>query len=130
MSGRFWISLGAVSAGLAVVAGAVGTHVLREVVHTSDADLQLYEVAVRYQMYHSIALVLVGLVAGRADSRWLSAAGIALALGILLFSGGLYARVLMGVHGAVHVVPFGGFAWIAGWLLLAIGALRRPSAAP
>ncbi len=129
MNGRIWIACGALLAGAAVAAGAVGTHYLKETLKLPETDLQTYEIAVRYQFYHAVALVLVGVVAGRGDSRWLWAAGVAFLLGIGLFSGGLFAWLGTGIKFFVHVVPVGGLAWIVGWLLLAKGAwIRIPPA--
>ena len=127
MTGKIWIACGALLASAAVAAGAVGTHVLKETVKLDADALATYEVAVRYQMYHALGLILVGLVAARANSRLVAAAGIVFVLGIVLFSGGVYAWLATGIKPFVHVVPIGGTAWIVGWLLLAAGALKsRP----
>ena len=67
MVGKLWVVCGAVLAAVAVVTGAMGTHLLKERLHVSQAELETFEVAVRYQMYHSFAIILVGLLAGRAD---------------------------------------------------------------
>jgi uncharacterized membrane protein YgdD (TMEM256/DUF423 family) len=123
MASKHWIALGAVFAALGVAAGAVGSHVLKEVVELEPAALETYETAVRYQMYHAFGLIVVGLVAARSSSRLVNAAGAAFALGIVLFSGGIYAWLATGLGAAVAVVPVGGTAWIIGWLLLAAGAL-------
>lgn len=123
MTGKIWIACGAVLASAAVAAGAVGTHVLKETVKLDPDALATYEVAVRYQMYHALGLILVGLIAARANSRLVAAAGFAFSLGILLFSGGVYAWLATGIKPFVQVVPIGGTAWIVGWLLLAAGAL-------
>jgi uncharacterized membrane protein YgdD (TMEM256/DUF423 family) len=127
MSSKFWIAAGAVLAAVAVTAGAVGTHVLKETLELPESDLETYDIAVRYQMYHALALLLVGSLAARQPSRWLSAAAALFLLGIVLFSGGLYAWLASGVTMFVQVVPLGGFAWIVGWLVLALGAALSPS---
>ena len=123
MTGNIWIASGAVLASAAVAAGAVGTHVLADVVGLDPSALDTYEVAVRYQMYHSLALVFVGLLAARGSTWLMPAAGVAFALGIVLFSGGIYAWLATDLRPFVQVVPIGGVAWIIGWLLLAAGAL-------
>jgi uncharacterized membrane protein YgdD (TMEM256/DUF423 family) len=123
MNGRIWIACGAVLAAAAVAAGAIGTHFLKQTLELPEAQLQTYEVAVRYQMVHALALILLGLVARRGNSRWLVGAGTAFVLGVALFSGGLFAWLSTGIKLFVHVVPVGGLAWIVGWLLLAVGAL-------
>lgn len=123
MSPNIWIALGAVAASLAVAAGAVGSHVLKDMVKLEPAALETYDVAVRYQMYHALALVLVGILVARLDTRLVPAAGVAFGLGIVLFSGGIYAWLATDLKPFVAVVPLGGVSWIVGWLLLAAGAL-------
>jgi uncharacterized membrane protein YgdD (TMEM256/DUF423 family) len=123
VSNRFWLVCGALLAGAAVVAGAIGTHFLRETLELSADKLQTYEVAVRFQMYHALALLAVGILATLGPSRWLSAAGAAFLLGIVLFSGGIYAWLATDIKPFIHVVPVGGMAWTLGWLMLAIGML-------
>jgi uncharacterized membrane protein YgdD (TMEM256/DUF423 family) len=130
MAGRSWIVLGALLAAAGITAGAMGTHLLEEVWKLPESDLETYEVAVRYQMYHALALMMIGLLMNRARSAWLSAAAIAMLLGIVLFSGGIYAWLATGQRPFVQVVPVGGTAWIVGWVLLAIGAFRARPAGP
>jgi uncharacterized membrane protein YgdD (TMEM256/DUF423 family) len=128
MAGKFWIAAGALLAAIGVALGAVGTHVLKETLHAEESVLQTYDVAVRYQLYHAMALVLTGVLSERHASRWTTAAGIALLAGILLFSGGIYLWLATGIQPFVHIVPFGGLAWIVAWLLLAAGALANKRA--
>lgn len=123
MTGKIWIACGALVASAAVAAGAVGTHVLKETLKIQPSALETYDVAVRYQMVHALGLIFVGLLAARGATWLVPAAGIAFGLGIVLFSGGLYAWLATGVKLFVYVVPVGGMAWIIGWLLLAAGAL-------
>ena len=119
-AGRNWIFTGAVLAGLAVVAGAFGAHGLKG--KLSPELLETFEVAVRYQMYHALALVLAGLLAARA--RGLAIAATMFLLGIVLFSGCLYAWVFTGIKTFALIVPVGGVFFILGWLALAIAACR------
>ncbi len=123
MAGKFWIAIGAVSTSAAVAAGAIGTHLLKESLKLPQSDLETYDVAVRYQMLHSLGLILVGLLAARGASRWLTVAGATFLLGIVLFSGGIYAWLATDNPVFIRVVPVGGSAWILGWLLVACGAL-------
>jgi uncharacterized membrane protein YgdD (TMEM256/DUF423 family) len=96
-----------------------------ELIKSAGADrLQTYETAVRYQMYHALGLMLVGAQMAGNRSRLLSLAAGAFLVGIVLFSCGIYGWLLTGLKPLVHIVPLGGLAWIAGWLLLAGGALR------
>lgn len=112
---RIWLGLGAVNGFIAVAAGAFGAHALKA---RLPADmLAVFETGARYQMYHALALVLVGALglAGRS----LDGAGWAFLAGIVLFSGSLYALALSGVRVLGAVTPFGGLAFLVGWALLA-----------
>jgi uncharacterized membrane protein YgdD (TMEM256/DUF423 family) len=87
--------------------------------------LGTFETAVQYQMYHALALLLVGWFYRRAPGAALVSSGLAFILGILLFSGSLYALVLADVPMWGAVTPFGGIALIAGWTFLATALLSR-----
>ena len=127
MPGKYWIAIGAISASVAVAAGAVGTHVLKESLKWPADDLDTYDVAVSYQTVHSLGLLIIGLLMTRGRSRWLTAAATLFALGIVLFSGGIYAWLATENTTFIRVVPFGGSAWILGWVLVACGALTQSS---
>jgi len=117
-----WFALGALLAALAVGLGAFGAHGLRSRV---DAPmLAVFETAVRYQMYHALALLAVGWASTRGTTTLINASGWAFAAGIVLFSGSLYLIVAGAPRWLGAITPLGGLAFIAGWLLLAIAALR------
>ena len=119
---RQFAVLGAAFAFLAVALGAFGAHALEG--RVEPRDLETYEIGVRYQMYHALALLFVALVIGRwegAPGIW---AGWAFVAGILIFSGSLYALVLTGVRGLGAVTPIGGAAFLLGWALLLWHLLR------
>ncbi len=120
MQPAVFVILGGLLAALAVGLGAIGAHALKS--HLSPEQLTIYHTAVQYQMYHAIGLVLVGLLSLYQRSRWFDAAGWAMLVGIILFSGLLYAWLATGRRFFVYPVPVGGIAFIIGWLLLAIGA--------
>jgi uncharacterized membrane protein YgdD (TMEM256/DUF423 family) len=123
---RVFLSLGAVSAFIAVAAGAFGAHALRD--RMSADMLGTWQTAAAYQMYHALALLAVGIVLGRfsADaSPWLTAAGWLFAAGTLLFSGSLYALALSGTTWLGAITPLGGVAFLLGWAAVAIGVWRR-----
>ena len=117
---------GALLAGLAVGLGAFAAHGLKQ--HLDPAALQTFETGVRYQMYHALALCLCGF-AGR-NGRATSNAAIAFAAGIALFCGALYGLALGGPRWLGPVTPFGGVAFLVGWLLLAIAAGPRVGRTP
>lgn len=119
---RFLLAAGALSAAMSVAAGAFGAHALRA--RLSPELLAVFETGARYQMYHALGLGLAAWAASRfpgAAAAW--AGGLFLA-GTLLFSGSLYALALTGVRGLGAVTPFGGVAFLAGWIALALAALR------
>ena len=116
-----FIILGGLLAALAVGLGAIGAHALKSQLTTEQ--LATFHTAVQYQMYHAIGLVLVGLLSLYQRSRWFEGAGWSMLVGIILFSGLLYAWLATGRRFFVYPVPVGGVAFIIGWVLLAIGAL-------
>jgi uncharacterized membrane protein YgdD (TMEM256/DUF423 family) len=119
---RLFFAVGALSALLAVAAGAFGAHALRERL-TADM-LAVFEVGARYHMYHALGL----LAAAWAVSRWpgslATAAGWLFVAGTLVFSGSLYLLALTGHRWLGAVTPLGGLAFILGWAALAWAALR------
>ncbi len=120
---RLFFILGSLAAALAVGLGAFGAHALRG--HISQDMLDTFETGVRYQMYHALALFAVAFAISRfAPSALLNAAGWLFIAGILLFSASLYLLSLGGARWWGAVTPFGGVAFIAGWLCLALGAWR------
>jgi uncharacterized membrane protein YgdD (TMEM256/DUF423 family) len=128
-----WIAVGAVLGAIGVALGAYGAHGLEKQLaawgYAGDElakRLANHETAVRYQMWHALAIALVGVaLLSRPAPLWNAAAGLMLA-GVLIFSGCLYGLVLTGPNfrwlGAV--VPIGGVSLIIGWVLLAVGAWR------
>ena len=114
--------LAAILAGLAVALGAFGAHAMAD--HYDARALQTFEIAVRYQMYHSLALGLCAVLGlhGHRTTR----AAICFLLGIGLFCGSLYGVVFLEARWLGAVTPLGGLAFLAGWLLLATAA-RAPA---
>lgn len=121
---RTFVLLGTLSAGLAVVLGAFGAHALRA--RLAPADLATFEIGVRYQMYHALALLAVAWVAATVPGALPRAAGWLFVAGTVVFSGSLYVLVLTGHRWLGAVTPLGGVALIAGWACLALAALRLP----
>lgn len=120
---NFWAGLGALNAFLAVSAGAFGAHALKS---RLTADLQvIFETGARYHMYHALGLFAVALLADRGHPVTL--AGSAMILGIVLFSGSLYALALTGVRTLGAITPLGGVAFLVGWGLLVWTCVRNKS---
>lgn len=119
---RTFLALGALSAAVSVAAGAFGAHALRA--RLSPDLLAVFETGARYQMFHALALVAVAWAWTRFPGPAVTWAGWLFVAGTVLFSGSLYALTLTGVRALGAVTPFGGVAFIAGWIALAAAALR------
>jgi uncharacterized membrane protein YgdD (TMEM256/DUF423 family) len=121
MNGMTWIRVGAVLGGLGVIAGAFGAHGLEGKI--SGRSLEVFETAAKYQMYHAPALLAVGLLMLNGRGGWtLNLAGWSFTIGVLIFSGTLYALALTGIRWLGAITPIGGLALIAGWFALAFGS--------
>lgn len=121
---RLFVVLGAASGLVAVAAGAFGAHALRA--RLSPEMLSVFEVGVRYQMYHALALLAVAWALARWPGSAALAAGWLFVAGTLLFSGSLYLLALSGVRWLGAIAPIGGLALLAGWAALAWAAWRAP----
>jgi len=129
---RLWLVCGAILGSLAVACGAFGAHGLEIRLAKdgafSEADqrrlMEVWDTAARYQMYHALALLAVGLVGMWRRSKAIFVAGTAMTLGTIIFSGCLYALVLTEQKWLGRIVPIGGALMIVGWIALAIGACR------
>jgi uncharacterized membrane protein YgdD (TMEM256/DUF423 family) len=113
---RTFLLVGALAAFIGVACGAFGAHGLRA--RLAPDMLAVFETGVRYQMYHSFAVLIVALAAARFDGWLIRAAGWAFIAGIVMFSGSLYALALTGVTKLGAITPLGGLAFLAGWALL------------
>lgn len=136
----FWFRCGALLGGLAVVCGAFAAHgledrllglyggatkeILGEQIPAPRKNLADFKTAAEYQMFHSLALLVLGLLPGSACRRCVNLAGWSFLLGILLFSGSLYVLVLTGITKLGMITPIGGVLFLVGWtsLLFAVGS--------
>ncbi len=108
---------------MGVVLGAVGVHALRD---TLDAKaLGTFETGVRFQMYHALALLAVGLLAGQWKTGLVKLSGILFTVGIVVFSGSLYILAITGIGVFGAIAPLGGMSLIAAWASLVIGTIRQ-----
>lgn len=114
------IALGALNAALAVGAGAFAAHGLRD--RLEPRALEIFETGARYQMYHALAMVLAGALVPRFSGA--STAGWIFQLGIVVFSGSLYALAVTDVKALGAITPIGGLAFLVGWVWLAWSAWR------
>ena len=120
---RFFFVTGSLLAFLAVALGAFAAHSLKA--RLSGDMLTIFETGVRYHMYHALALLAVAYALTRWQSTGLAAAaGWLFVAGTILFSGSLYGLAVTGMKWLGAITPFGGGAFIAGWLCLVIAAGR------
>ena len=121
---RTFLLIGAVLGFLGVTFGAFGAHALRS--RLSPEMLAVFETGVRYQMYHTFAVLIVAAAIGRiGDASLLVLAGWFFFAGILLFSGSLYALALTGVGIWGAVTPVGGLLFLIGWACLVVFGIAR-----
>ena len=118
----FALRAAAILGAIGVAAGAFGAHALRD--SLSEARLATFETAVRYLLLHVPALLAVGLLARDRGSKWLDFAGMGFLVGIAVFSGSLFALVLLERPILGAVTPFGGVLLIASWVSLAVAVGR------
>lgn len=119
------LALTGISGFLAVALGAFGAHALKAQFDASQ--LNLWQTAVQYHFVHTLALGFTTLLAAKQPARLLQTAGVLFGLGIVLFSGSLYALALTGVRALGAITPLGGSLWLVAWLLIAASACRSPS---
>ncbi len=128
MHTKFLLLGGCISAFFAVILGAFGAHGLEKLLdsHTMAA----YETGVRYQFYHSFALISSGILSAMwPDNKGIRVAGIGFLLGIIIFSGSLYLYTFTGMKSFGMMTPVGGIFFIVAWLLL-IGSLWKQDIKP
>ena len=119
---RLFLVVGGVLGALGVILGAFGAHGLRERL-TKDM-LAVFEVGVRYHMYHAVAMLAVAASAGELwRSRWTARACWAWLFGIAIFSGSLYVLSATGIKWIGAITPFGGVALIVGWVFVVFAAM-------
>ena len=111
-----FLAIGAISGCLAVILGAFGAHGLKDVL--DEYGKSIYEKAVLYHMFHTMAILVVGLIEKMQPEMQLSIAGWAFVLGIILFSGSLYILSVTGIKLLGMITPIGGVLFIIGWVIL------------
>jgi uncharacterized membrane protein YgdD (TMEM256/DUF423 family) len=119
---RFFFMLGSLMAFLAVALGAFAAHGLRT--RLSAEMVTIFEVGVRYHMYHALGLIAVSWACSRWPESGAQWAGWAFILGIVVFSGSLYLLSVTGMRWLGAITPIGGLAFLIGWVVLVWAALR------
>ena len=120
---RLFFGLGAISAFIAVAAGAFGAHGLKG--RLTPEMLTVFETGVRYHMYHALALIAAGWAYSRWPTSLVAGSGWLFVIGTILFSGSLYVLSISGIRWLGAITPFGGLAFLAGWFCLAWSALQK-----
>lgn len=111
------IAVGAIMAAIAVMLGAFGAHIVQDSV--SPERFENWKTGAQYHFYHAIAVIITGILARYVNSVWLTYAGVAFAVGIILFSFSLYTLSVTGITILGAITPLGGVSFIIGWAILA-----------
>ena len=114
MNQRSTLLLGAIFGGLGIGLGAFGAHALKGVLLVNN-KVEAYEIAVRYQVYHALALLLAGILMNQIQNKFLRFATFCWIIGILLFSGSLYALSFAAPSAVGFLTPVGGLFILSGW---------------
>ncbi len=118
-----WFAIGAWLGALGVGLGAFGAHGLKSRV---PADMvAVWETGARYQVMHALALFATAWACERWPGTYAQSAGWLFLAGTALFSGSLYVLALTGMRALGAVTPFGGLSFIAGWVCLALAAMKK-----
>ena len=124
MNQRNTLLVGSIFGCVAVAIGAFGAHALKETL-SATGRIDTYELAVKYQFYHALALLLVGLLMGQFVSKFLKYSAISFCFGIMFFSGSLYMLSVTGQTILGAVTPIGGLLLIVGWIFLLLGVYKK-----
>ena len=122
---KFFIIAGAINGFLSVALGAFGAHLLEG--RVADKYLATWETAVQYQMFHALALVAIGILMSSkvlGPVSQLNTAGYLILAGIIIFSGSLYVLSLTGISILGAITPIGGVAFLIGWIMLIVAAVK------
>ena len=119
---KVFLTAGALSGVLAVLLGAFGAHLLKNMI--SPDMLEVYKTGIQYQFYHTFALLAVGLQMNFKPTKSLKWSGYLFIGGILVFSGFLYLLAITGIKSLGMIVPIGGLMFVAGWICMLIHLLN------
>jgi len=120
---KLFLLLGIINGFLAVALGAFGAHGLEGKI--SEKALATWEKAVNYQMFHTVALLIIGVLMGRVTGGNIATSGWFFFVGILLFSGSLYIYSISGIKTFAMITPFGGVSFLIGWVILGYGVMKH-----
>jgi len=124
MNQKFILLTGTVLGALGVGLGAFGAHALKNLL-TQNGRLETYELAVRYQFYHALAILFIGALMEKFTGQGMQWAFLLMLSGVILFSGSLYFYALTSIKGFAMVTPIGGLLLLAGWIMLAYSVATK-----
>jgi uncharacterized membrane protein YgdD (TMEM256/DUF423 family) len=120
---KFSIISGAAFAALSVAFGAFGSHLLKDSLMNSGY-YETFQIAVKYQMYHALGLIICGVLLNSYHSRLINFAVYGFSIGIIFFSGSLYGISLMDLKFIAILTPVGGAAFLFGWISLCAWGIK------
>jgi len=120
---RTFIIIGSIAGFLSVALGAFGAHGLKQ--SLSSELMAIYQTAVSYQIYHSLALILIALIFQYQQNKFIKASGWIMLAGMMVFSGSLYLLTLTDTRWLGAITPIGGTLLLLSWLLLGLGASKK-----
>jgi len=120
---KLFLILGSIFGALAVMIGAFGAHALKNLFESSGRT-ETFETAVKYQFYHALALILLGILMLNFKHNLFNYAGYSFTLGTIIFSGSLYILCLSGITKFGMITPIGGVFLILGWAFLLFGIIK------
>lgn len=120
---KLFLVIGSLLGAFSVIIGAFGAHALKNILESSGRT-DVFETAVKYQFYHALGLILLGLLMFNLKHQFLNYAGYSFMIGVIIFSGSLYILCLSGITKFGMITPIGGLFMIAGWVFLTIGVLK------
>jgi uncharacterized membrane protein YgdD (TMEM256/DUF423 family) len=121
---NFFLKTGAILGALGVAIGAFGAHALKASLQASN-HFDTFETAVRYQFYHALALILVGILANNFKNKLINYSGYCFIIGTIIFCGALYTICFTGINLFGAVAPIGGLFMILGWVSLFLGVNKK-----
>ena len=120
---KLFLIIGSILGGTGVMIGAFGAHALKNLLESSGR-MDTFETAVKYQFYHALALIMLGILITKNHHVFYQYSGYSFLFGILIFSGSLYVLCLSGITKFGMITPIGGVLMIAGWVFLLLGILK------
>ncbi len=117
---KLFIQSGAILGSLGVVLGAFGAHALKKIWEGTNT-LETFETAVKYQFYHAIGLILIGILSKEFVNKYMNWSGNLMLIGVIIFSGALYLICFTGIKAFGAIAPIGGTLMVIAWALLAYG---------